>query len=93
MSAMVPAAVTLGVLWLPIVLSAVFAFAGSAVVWMVFKYHVAGWKLVPDEAGLMEAMRKAGLTAGQYMFPHMGPKAADREAAQKTWKERYSTGA
>jgi len=83
---------SLGALWLPIVLSAVLSFIGSSVVWMVFKYHNAQWRLAPDELGLMEVMRKAGLTAGQYMFPHMDPKAPDRAAAQKTWKERYAKG-
>jgi len=92
MSPMVPAAVPLGALWLPVVLSSVFSFVGSSVIWMVFKYHMAQWKMVPDEVGLMEAMRKAGLTGGQYMFPHMDPKPADRAAAQKTWVERYAKG-
>ena len=92
MSPMVPAAVPLGALWLPVVLSAVFSFVGSSVIWMVFKYHMAQWKMVPDEVGLMEAMRKAGLTGGQYMFPHMDPKPADRAAARQTWEERYATG-
>ena len=47
MSTMVPAvpvAVSLGALWLPIVLSAVFVFVGSAVIWMALKWHDGDWK-------------------------------------------------
>jgi hypothetical protein len=88
----IPAAVSLGALWLPIVLSAVLSFVGSSVIWMAFKYHDAQWQTVPDEPLLMDAVRKAGLTRGMYMFPHMEPKPADRAAAQKTWAERYAKG-
>jgi hypothetical protein len=92
MPPMVPAAVSLGALWMPVLLSAVFCFVGSSVIWMVFKYHMAQWQRVPDEPGLMEAIRKAGLTGGQYLFPHMDASAPDRAAAQKVWVERYAKG-
>jgi hypothetical protein len=84
--------VSLGALWLPIVLSAVFTFIGSALIWTTLKWHDADWKLVPDEAAVQEALKKAGVTTGQYMFPHMDPKAIDKEESKRTWEERYARG-
>ena len=86
------AAVSVGALWLPVLVAAVLTFIGSALVWTAFHWHDADWRLVPDEPALQEFLRKAGLGRGQYMFPHMEPKPADRAAAQKTWEERYARG-
>ncbi len=75
--------VTLPMLWLPIVLSAVIVFVASAVVWMVLKYEGTEWKSVPAEDQLREVVRKLNLAApGQYIFPHM-TSSADREAVAK----------
>jgi hypothetical protein len=87
-----PVAVSLGALWLPVILSAVFAFIGSAVIWMVFKYHNGDWKLAPDDAALQDALRATGVTTGQYMFPQMDPAAPDKAASKKSWEERYAKG-
>ena len=77
-------AVTLPALWLPIVLSAVVVFVGSSIVWMVFKYENADWKVVPNEDQLREALRKLNLPApGQYVFPHMMGSADAQTAMQK----------
>jgi hypothetical protein len=84
--------VSLGALWLPIVLSAVFVFIGSAVIWTAFKWHNGDWKRVGQEDELQEALRKVGVTKGQYMFPHMDPDASDKGASKKTWQERYAKG-
>jgi len=71
--------VTMPMLWLPIVLSAVFVMIGSSVVWMFLKYENAEWKPIPGEDQLREAVRKLNLPApGQYIFPHvMGQGAGD----------------
>jgi len=92
MEEMTHAAVSVGALWLPVLLSGVLSFIGSALVWTAFKWHDADWKLVPDETALQDVLRKAGVGPGQYMFPHMDPKAADKAASQKTWEERYAKG-
>lgn len=92
MPTMAPVAVSLGGLWLPILLSAVLCFIGSALVWTVLKWHNADWKRVPDEPAIQEALRKAGVTGGQYMFPHMDPAAPDKAAAKQSWEERYAKG-
>lgn len=92
MEGMAQPTVSLGALWLPVLLAGVFSFIGSAIVWTALHYHDGDWKVTPDEAGLLEALRKAGLTRGQYMFPHMDPKAPDKKAAQATWEERCAQG-
>ncbi len=75
--------VTLPMLWLPIVLSAVIVLIGSAVVWMALKYEPAEWKAIPNEDQFREAVRKLNLPEpGQYIFPHMAA-SADRQAVTK----------
>ena len=79
--------VTLPMLWLPIVLSAVIVMIGSTVVWMFLKYENAEWKAVPGEDRLREAIRKLNLAApAQYLFPHM-MGSADQAATMKKWEE------
>ena len=70
--------VTLPMLWLPIVASAVFVFIGSSLIWMALKYENAEWKRVEGEDNLREAVRKLNLAVpGQYVFPHMMGQGAD----------------
>jgi hypothetical protein len=64
--------VSIGSLWLPIVVSAVIAFVASSIVWMVLKHHKNDWVKLPDEEGILAAMRKAGVKPGQYGFPNCG---------------------
>ncbi len=80
--------VTLGTLWLPIVVSAVIVFVASAIIWMGFKFMNADWQMVSGggEDQLREAVRKLNLAPGQYVFPHM-MASADRAAAMKKWEE------
>ena len=89
---MPPVAVAFGALWLPVVLSAVFVFIGSSLIWTMLKWHNGDWKRVGPEADLQEALRKAGVTTGQYMFPHMDPSATDKAAAKQAWQDRYAKG-
>jgi hypothetical protein len=89
---MAPAAMSLGALWLPIVLSAVFVFVGSSVIWMFFKWHDGDWKQGGLQGDLQEALRKAGVTTGQYLFPYIDMKAADKAAAKAAWVAAYAQG-
>lgn len=66
--------VTITSLWIPILLSAVFVFIASSIMHMMLKYHRADYKKIPNEASLLEALRKENLPAGVYFFPYMtGP--------------------
>jgi hypothetical protein len=89
---MSPVAVSLGVLWLPILLSAVFVFVGSSVVWMFLKWHDSEWQHLEKGSDLQEALRKAGVTTGHYLFPYMDLKATDKAAAKAAWTEAYAKG-
>lgn len=92
MEGMTHPAVSLAALWLPVLLAAVLAFLGSTLIWTVFHYHDGDWKVLPDEGGVLDSLRRAGLLEGRYLFPHMDPKVPDRKAAQKAWEERYALG-
>lgn len=56
--------------WLPILLATVLCFVAGALLHMVVPLHKGDWRRLPDEDGILAAMRKAGLTPGNYMFPH-----------------------
>ena len=56
-------------LWLPILLSAVFAFVASSIIHMVLRYHNNDWKAVPEEDRMMDALRPFGLAPGEYVMP------------------------
>jgi len=66
--------VTLASLWLPILVSAILAFAASFVIHMVLKYHRNDWQRVPNEDAAMDAVRPLNLTPGDYHFPHGSPE-------------------
>lgn len=59
-------------LWLPILVSAVLVFVVSSIVHMVLGYHKNDWVKMPNEDVVTEAIRKAGVPPGDYMFPHCG---------------------
>ena len=56
--------------WLPILLATVLCFFAGALLHMAIPVHKGDWHSLPDEDGILAAMRKAGVTAGNYMFPH-----------------------
>lgn len=68
--------VSLGALWIPILLAAVLVFAASSVVWMVLPYHEGDFAGLPDEDAVRRALGSP--EPGQYHLPH----AADRDAYQ-----------
>ena len=59
-------------LWLPIVLSAVFVFLASSIIWMALPYHKADIKVLPDEKALTEPLAKLNLPPGTYMWLNCG---------------------
>lgn len=75
--------VALGSLWLPILVSAVIVFFASSIVWMLLPHHKSDWAQLPGEAGLLDAMRRAGVGRGQYRFPFCDPRDKSPETAKK----------
>ena len=62
--------VTLGSLWLPILLSAGIVWIASAVIWMVLPHHKKDYQGLPDEDAARAALRPQNLGPGQYNIPH-----------------------
>jgi hypothetical protein len=61
--------VSLTALWLPILLSAVIVFVASSIMHMLLPYHRSDYQRLPDEDGVLAALRAAGLKRGLYIFP------------------------
>jgi hypothetical protein len=55
--------------WLPILAAAVLVFVATAVIHMVLPIHKGDYRKLPDEDGVLDALRRHGVGAGQYMFP------------------------
>src|SRR5436305_1683395 len=62
--------VTLGALWLPIVLSAILVFIVSSVIHMVFKYHHNEYAPLPNEDAVRAAIRAGNPKPAQYLIPY-----------------------
>ncbi len=80
--------VSLTVLWLPIMLSAVIVFFASSVMHMLLPYHRSDYRQLPNEDNLLASLRSAGLTRGLYVFPFGTPK----EMKSPAMIEKYTQG-
>jgi len=56
-------------LWLPILVAAILVFVASSLIHMVLGYHAGDFSAVPDEEGVMNALRPFNLAPGEYVFP------------------------
>jgi hypothetical protein len=75
-------------LWLPILLSAVVVFIASTIMHMLLPYHRKDHGPVPNEDGVMEALRKFDIPPGDYMIPCAGsPDAMKQPAFQEKMKK------
>ncbi|HMU60455.1 MAG TPA: hypothetical protein PKA66_01625 [Gemmatimonadales bacterium] len=81
--------VTLLDLWLPILAAAVLIHLGGFVMWMVLPHHRGDWKQVPDEDGVLAALRKSGAGVGQYYFPYRASREAAKDPA---WLAKAEAG-
>jgi len=79
--------VSLSVLWLPILLSAVIVFIASSIIHMVLPYHRNNYRPLPDEERLLPVLRAAGLTPGLYHFPFCTHKEMKSPAIQEKFKQ------
>jgi hypothetical protein len=65
-------------LWIPILLSAVIVFVASSIIHMVLGYHNKDFAKLPNEEGVMDALRPFNILPGEYHMPkpdnmkHMG---------------------
>ncbi len=81
--------VSLGALWLPILLSAVFVFIVSAIIHMVLKYHNSDYRRLPNEDEVRTALRKGNPAPGMYVTPHI---ADMKEMEKPEVKQKFVEG-
>jgi len=62
--------VSLGALWLPILLSAALVFVLSSVIHMVLGYHNRDYAQLPNEDAVRAAIRSGNPAPRQYIIPH-----------------------
>ena len=79
--------VSLGSLWLPVLLSAVFVFAASAIIHMVLKYHNKDYSRLPNEEAVRAAMR--GSSPARYIIPYCSEMKAMETPEMK---QKYTEG-
>lgn len=68
-------------LWLPILVAAVLVFIASSVIHMFLKYHDKDFAPLPDEGGVMDALRPFNIPPGEYVMPHAAGRA-ERESEE-----------
>ena len=70
-------------LWLPILLSAIVVFVASSILHMVLPLHRNDVRKLPagKEDEVLDALRRAALTPGDYAVPHAGSAAGMRDPA------------
>ena len=64
--------VSLSLLSLPILLSAVIVFVMSSIIHMLLPYHRNDFRKIPDEDKVIDALRPFNVPPGDYMVPHAG---------------------
>ncbi len=62
--------VTIGALWLPILLSAVIVWIASAIAWTIAPHHKSDFRVIPDQDDFLANTGKRNLAPGQYWFPY-----------------------
>ena len=79
--------VTIGSLWLAILLSAVVVFVLSAIFWTVSPHHKKDFQPLPDEGAALSALRPQNLAPGLYWMPHAEPQAMKDPAVVEKYKQ------
>src|SRR6266850_129582 len=80
--------VSLGSLWLPIILSSVLVFITSSIVHMVLKYHHRDYSKLPNEDAVRAAIRSGNPAPAQYIIPYCpSPKEMQTPEMKQKWSE------
>ena len=81
--------VSLGELWLPILVSAVLLHLVSAIIHMVLKYHNRDFTRLPNEDAVRSAIRAGNAAPAQYVIPYC-PDMKEMEKPEN--KQKYIEG-
>ncbi len=79
----------LTVLWLPILLSAVFVFIVSSIIHIATPFHKGDFKKLAGEDAMLETMRGQKVSPGEYVFPFA---ASLKDAGTPEMIEKYNRG-
>ncbi len=80
--------ITIGSLWLAILLAAVLMWIASAIIWTVLPHHKSEYKGLPDEDAVRNALQPQNLRPGLYNIPHLKTREElETPAAQKNFSE------
>jgi hypothetical protein len=81
--------VSLGSLWLPILVSAVLVFLVSAIIHMVLKYHNKDYTRLPNEDAVRAAIRAGNPAPAQYVMPYCSDM---KDMEKPEMKQKYAEG-
>jgi hypothetical protein len=81
--------VSLGSLWLPIILSAVLVFITSSIIHMVLKYHNRDYTPLPNEDAVRAAFRGSKPRPAQYIIPYCSEM---KQMETPEMKQKYTEG-
>jgi hypothetical protein len=81
--------VSLGSLWLPVLLSAALVFIVSALIHMALKYHNSDYTRIPNEDAIRSAIRNASPPPAQYIIPYC-PEMKQMETPEM--KQKFTEG-
>jgi hypothetical protein len=81
--------VSLGSLWLPILLSSVLVFLVSAIIHMVLKYHNKDYTRLPNEDAVRAAIRAGNPAPAQYVIPYCSDM---KDMEKPEMKQKYTEG-
>ena len=75
-------------IWLPILVAAVAVFIASSLIHMLFKWHNADFRKLPNEDAVRAALRAGAATPGLYVVPHCADmKEIQGEEMQRKFRE------
>jgi hypothetical protein len=81
--------VSLGALWLPVLLSAVLVFVASTIIHMVLRYHNRDYTPLPNEDAVRAAIRSGNPAPAQYIIPYC---QSPKEMASPDMQRKFSEG-
>jgi hypothetical protein len=76
-------------LWLPILVSSVIVFMVSSVIHMVLPWHKNDYPKMPNEVGIMDALRPLAIPPGDYLIPRPSTR---QEMSSPEFAEKMKKG-
>lgn len=81
--------VSLGALWLPIVVAAVVVFVASSVIHMFLPWHKGDFRRLPGEDGIRDALAGKDIPPGDYYTPYA---SGTEEMRSEAWQAKCNAG-